>query len=97
MEREYQIRLQYLNDVLLYSIFSVLFCVVSDFTSIVDFSVTFAPDEFEKQVTIQTTVDEVLEGTEQFSAVLSSPPDRVNITQDTADISILDRGSGKHV
>ena len=78
--------------------FSLFFLhVVSDFTSIVDFPVTFAPDESEKRVTIQTSADNVLEGTEQFSAVLSSPPDRVTITQDTADISILDTGSGKHV
>ena len=55
---------------------------------------TFAPDESEKRVTIQTIADSVLEGTEQFSAVLSSPPDRVTITQDRADISIEETGDG---
>ena len=99
-EKEYQNSFQY---VILHTRCSIVqhflffLCVVSDFTSIVDFSVTFAPDESEKRVTIQTSADSVLEGTEQFSAVLSSPPDRVTITQDTADVSILDTGSGKHV
>ena len=69
--------------------------VDSDFASISNFQVTFAPDESEKRVTIQTSADNVLEGTEQFSAVLSSPPDRVTITQDTADISIEETGQGK--
>ena len=76
------------------SVQNVFFHVDSDFVSISNFQVTFAPDESEKRVTIQTSVDNVLEGTEQFSAVLSSPPDRVTITQDTADISILETGVG---
>ena len=68
--------------------------VGSDFTSMDNLVVTFAPDESEKRITIQTSADSVLEGTEQFSAVLSSPPDRVTITQDTADISIEETGDG---
>ena len=68
----------------------------SDFTSVNNIPVTFAPDESEKRVTIQTGADNVLEGTEQFSAVLSSPPDRVTITHDTADISIEETGDGEH-
>ena len=69
-----------------FSMFS--FFTDSDFKSILNLPVTFAPDESEKRVTTQTSADSVLEGTEQFSAVLFSPPDWVTITQDTADISI---------
>ena len=78
-----------------------LFClclhVVADFTSISGLLVTFAPDEFEKRITIQTTVDSVVEGTEQFSAVLTSTDDRVTVTEERADISILETGNGKPV
>ena len=62
----------------------------------VSIPVTFAPDESEKRIIIETSSDNVLEGTEQFSAVLSSPPDRVTITQDTADISIQEDGGGEY-
>ena len=78
-----------------------LFClclhVVADFTSISGLLVTFAPDEFEKRVPVQTTVDSVVEGTEQFSAVLTSTDDRVTVTEERADISILETGNGKPV
>ena len=75
-------------------ILCIIFHIDSDFISISNLPVTFAPDESEKRVTIQTSADSVLEGTEQFSAVLSSPPDRVTITQDTADISIQETRDG---
>ena len=71
-----------------------IFFTDSDFKSILNLPVTFAPDESEERVTIQTSADSVLEGTEQFSAVLSSPPDRVAITQNTADISIRETRDG---
>ena len=56
---------------------------------------TFAPGETEKRVTIQTTADNVLEGREQFSAVLNSSSDRVTVTEDTADITIVETGRGE--
>ena len=69
------------------------------FTIALDFSsssikLTFAPDETEKRLTIQTTADNVLEGTEKFTAVLTSTSDRVTITEDTADISIVETEKG---
>ena len=56
---------------------------------------TFAPDETEKRVTIQTATDNVFEGTEKFTAVLTSSSDRVTITEDTADVSIIEKGRGE--
>ena len=53
-----------------------------------------APDESEKKVPVQTTVDSVVEDTEQFSAVLISTDDRVTVTEERADISILETGNG---
>ena len=58
------------------------------------------PDEsekkHEKRVPVHTTVDSVVEGTEQFSAVLTSTDDRVTVTvtEERADISILETGNG---
>ena len=48
----------------------------------------------EKRIIILTTVDSVVEGTEQFSAVLTSTDDRVTVTEERADISILETGNG---
>ena len=73
----------------------MLFGADADFVSIVGLEVTFAPDESEKRVPVQTTVDSVVEGTEQFSAVLTSTDDRVTVTEERADISILETGNGK--
>ena len=74
---------------------SGFFLTDSDYTG-KTVQLTFAPGETNKRVTIQTTADNVLEGTEKLSAVLTSPSDRVTITEDTADISIVESGSGEY-
>jgi hypothetical protein len=50
--------------------------------------VTFGPAEFEKRVTIQTSTDTLVEGTEVFTAQLEPVSDHLVITEDTAEISI---------
>lgn len=54
----------------------------------------FAPGESLKTVTIETTVDEVVESVEQFWATITAVSERVIITEDTANISILETDSG---
>ena len=73
---------------------NIYFTIALDFSSS-SLQLTFVPGETKKRVAIQTTADTVFEGREQFSAVLTSSSDRVNITEDTADISIVEIGKGK--
>lgn len=56
---------------------------------------TFAPGESLKTVTIETTVDDVVESMEQFSVTITAVSNRVIITEDTADISILETDNGE--
>lgn len=74
---------------------SLLFAV-SDFTSVSDVLVTFAPGESQKTVTVVTTVDSVVEGIELFSAIITSTSVSVTITDETASITILETGNGEH-
>ena len=67
---------------------------VSDFMSVSDVTLTFEPDESEKTVTIATIFDNVVEVTEQFTAIISSTSDQVIFTEDRATISIVDTGEG---
>lgn len=74
-------------------------CIISDsdadFMSVFDLDVTFAPDETEKRITIQTNSDVLVEGREQFSVSLSSASERVIVTTPNADIAILEASNGK--
>lgn len=68
--------------------------IVSDFVSITDVLVSFAPGESLKTVRIETTIDDVVESVEQFSTTITAVSDRVIITEDTANISILETYNG---
>ena len=68
----------------------------ADFVQIVNFPVTFGPAEFEKRVTIQTSTDTLVEGTEVFTAQLEPVSDHLVITEDTAEISIQETANGKN-
>ena len=67
----------------------------ADFMSIFGVNVTFAPNESEKRITIQTNSDDVVENTEEFSVTLSSVSGRVVFTNAIADIAILETSKGK--
>lgn len=71
-----------------------IFFIASDFISVSDVLVRFAPGESLKTVTIETTIDEVVESMEQFLATITAVSDRVIITEDTANINILETDSG---
>lgn len=55
---------------------------------------SFAPGESLKTLRIETTIDEVVESVEQFSTTITAVSDRVIITEDTANISILETDNG---
>lgn len=78
-----------------FQILGLSFLIVSDFTSVSDVLVNFAPGESLKTVTIETAADDIVESIEQFSAIISAVSERVIITEDTANISILETGSGE--
>lgn len=66
----------------------------SDFTQLISVPVTFGSNEFERSITIATTLDSLTEGTENFMAELTAVSDRVLITEDTADILIQETANG---
>lgn len=70
------------------------FFVGSDYLEIVDLSITFEASEVEKRVAIQTNEDSVVEGEEEFTAVLTPLSDRISIAADTVHISIAETTNG---
>ena len=61
---------------------------------IVDLPITFEVPEVEKRVTIQTNEDGVVEGEEEFSALLTPVSDRISIAVDTVHITIAETTNG---
>ena len=61
---------------------------------VVDLPVVFEASEVEKRVTLYTTEDSLVEGTEEFTAVLRPVSDRITITPDTLHIGIEDTTNG---
>lgn len=55
---------------------------------------TFGSNEFERSITIATTLDNLMEGTENFMAKLTAVSDRVLITANTADVLIQETANG---
>ena len=61
---------------------------------VVDLPVVFEASEVEKRVTIHTTEDSLVEGIEEFVAVLRPVSDRIAVTPDTLGISIEETTNG---
>ena len=61
-----------------------------------DLRVTFEPSEVEKRVTIHTIEDRVVEGQEEFTAVLRPVSDRLSIAADTLHINVEESTDGNY-
>ena len=74
----------------MYLLYSTLTSGLADFTSITNEMVTFQPGETEKFVNFTSLPDDIVEGTEMLTAVLSSPSAQANIgEQGKATINII--------
>ena len=74
----------------MYLLYSTLTSGLADFIPITNEVVTFQPGETEKFVNFTSLPDDIVEGTEMLTAVLSSPSAQANIgEQGKATINII--------